>query len=116
MFPDALKLLRKARKINQMELAEKLGVSRSAIATWECGKRQPDFETLCRVADFFNVSADYLLGRTPMDVVVKHETPPPQGDDVLQLQFHLDDAPKDEESMEAAIRRIVIEEFEKRGL
>lgn len=102
--------------LTQKEAAISLGVSVQAVSYWETGSRLPSIEKLIQMADLYNVSTDYLLGRVSIGVVVKHETPPPKGDDVVQLQFHLDDAPKDEESMEAAIRRIVIEEFEKRGL
>ena len=116
MFSKVLQQLRKNAKLTQEQISDMLQVPKRTYGSWERDERQPDLETLAKIADFFNVSTDYLLGRVPMDVVVKHETPPPQGDDVIQLQFHLDDAPKDEESMEAAIRRIVTEEFEKRGL
>lgn len=116
MFPDTLRELRKGKKINQMALAEAFDVSQAAIAAWEGGKRQPDFETLCRIADYFGVSTDYLLGRTPMTVEVKKETPPPLGDDEMQISFLLNDAPQDENKLEEMIRRAVSEELNKRGL
>lgn len=116
MFSDAFKQLRKSLKMNQTAIADVLGVSQAAIASWEGGKRQPDLETLARIADTFNVSTDYLLGRAPMDVVIKHETPPPQGDDELTLQFPLDDAPQDESELEAMILRILQQELDKRGV
>lgn len=120
MFAEALKHLRKARKLNQISLADIFGVSQATIASWESGKRQPDFETLLKIADFFQVSTDYLLGRVPMTVEVKKETPPPIGDDEMQLTFHIEDAPKDEDELEEKIRDLIrIElqaEFAKRGL
>lgn len=57
-----LKELRHNANINQNELAKKLGVSRSTIAMWETEKSQPDNEAIIRLADFFDVSTDYLLG------------------------------------------------------
>lgn len=63
-FPDILKNLRKRDNINQFELARAIGVSRSAVGMYESGKREPDFETMETIADYFNVSMDYLLGRT----------------------------------------------------
>lgn len=111
-----LKTHRVNRSIPQKVVADAIGCSIPVYSRYETGARQPPIDVLISLADFYQITMDELVGRTPMQVVVKHETPPPKGDDVLQLQFHLDDAPKDEESMEAAIRRIVIEEFEKRGL
>lgn len=63
-FQKRLKELREKKKINQSELAEKLGVSRGAISYYENGDRVPDIEFLYKAADFFDVSADYLIGRS----------------------------------------------------
>lgn len=45
-------------------MAERLGVSRGKLANYEQGSRQPDYETLQQLADYFDVTTDYLLGRT----------------------------------------------------
>lgn len=58
-----LKQLRMQRNIRQKEIADYLGITVSAYGNYELGQRQPNFETLCKMADFFNVSVDYLLGR-----------------------------------------------------
>jgi transcriptional regulator with XRE-family HTH domain len=63
-FSDRLKKLRKEKNLYQKELAEHLGVSRPTITQYESGTRKPDNETLGKIADYFNVSIDYLLGRT----------------------------------------------------
>lgn len=63
-FAKVFKTLRVQHKMTQQELATKLGVSRSAIGMYEKGEREPDFETLEAIADFFNVDMDYLLGRS----------------------------------------------------
>lgn len=63
-FPERLAQLRKEYKITQKELAMKLGVSRGTIGMYEIGQRDPDSETINKIADFFNVSTDYLLGRS----------------------------------------------------
>lgn len=55
--------LRKSKKLTQSDVAFKLGVSRQAYANYEKGSREPDFKTLERMAEYFNVSTDYLLGR-----------------------------------------------------
>lgn len=63
MFSKRLKELRKNRNLTQTGLANALNLSHGAIAMYETGKRQPDNETLTRIADYFGVSVDYLLGR-----------------------------------------------------
>ena len=63
-FQNIFKRLRTSSRLTQAEMAEKLGISRSTIGMYETGAREPDFETLERIADFFNVDTDYLLGRT----------------------------------------------------
>jgi transcriptional regulator with XRE-family HTH domain len=68
VFGKRLRELRKKMKLSQEELAEKLGLSdRTVVANYETqrrGKKNPGFEMLNKLADFFNVSTDYLLGRT----------------------------------------------------
>lgn len=63
-FHNIFKQLRVASGLTQVEMAEKLGISRSTIGMYETGAREPDFEVLELIADFFNVDIDYLLGRT----------------------------------------------------
>ena len=65
-FKDQLRRLRKEIGYNQGQLADRLGISRSAISMYESGRRQPDYETLELFADFFNVDMNYLLGKTDM--------------------------------------------------
>lgn len=55
--------LRKQHGMSQGELAEKVGISQQTMSKYERGLLEPDFETLNFLADFFNVSIDYLLGR-----------------------------------------------------
>lgn len=63
-FDKILKLLRTEKAMSQQDLADALGISKSAINMYERGERQPNFETLESIADYFNVDIDYLLGRT----------------------------------------------------
>lgn len=62
-FKDMLKYLRSRDHLSQAELAAKLGVSKSTISMYEVGRREPDFETLETIADFFNVDMNFLLGK-----------------------------------------------------
>ena len=59
---ERLKELRTARGYSQSELAEKLHVSKSTISMIEAGARKPSLEVLEMIADFFNVTTDYLRG------------------------------------------------------
>ena len=59
-----LKELRKSQNLTLKELALKLEISYQALSNYENSNRQPDYDTLIRIADFFNVSVDYLLGHT----------------------------------------------------
>ena len=59
-----LKELRKKRKISQLKLAIDLNMNQNSISRYENGEREADYKTLVLFADYFNVSLDYLLGRT----------------------------------------------------
>lgn len=63
-FHNIFKQLRMENGFTQVELAKKIGISRSTIAMYETGAREPDFETLEKIADFFDINTDFLLGRT----------------------------------------------------
>lgn len=64
-FSERLKLLRAERGLSQQEFAKQLGnISKSSINMYERGEREPGFETLEAIADFFNVDMDYLLGKS----------------------------------------------------
>lgn len=64
MFPERLKALRKEAKLTQKQIAKSLNIKQPTYAQWENGRTKPKGETLERFADFFNVSTDYLLGKT----------------------------------------------------
>ena len=62
-FGKRLKELRSEKELSQKEFGEKLGFCNQSISFWESGRREPDFDTLILISDFFGVSTDYLLGR-----------------------------------------------------
>ena len=64
MLSERLKTLRSEAKLTQKEIAEKLEVSQQFYAKWESNKSTPASKNLNKLADFFNVSTDYLLGNT----------------------------------------------------
>lgn len=59
-----LKELRNKKNISQLQLAMALNMNQNSISRYETGEREADYATLIRLADYFNVSIDYLLGRT----------------------------------------------------
>lgn len=62
MFKTRLKQLREERNLKQAQLAKELNVSQGTIGNWERGIREPDFETIKILANYFDVTTDYLLG------------------------------------------------------
>ena len=65
MLYEQIHRLRAARGITQVELANHLGVSKQSVSNWENNNIQPSIELLERLADYFAVSTDSLLGRDP---------------------------------------------------
>ncbi|MBQ9081697.1 MAG: helix-turn-helix transcriptional regulator [Clostridia bacterium] len=61
---ERLKSLRKEKNLGQNALAKAINVSNASISYWETGKQEPCAEALFKLAVFFNVSADYILGIT----------------------------------------------------
>lgn len=72
-FSENLRILRKTYGLTQDELAKSINTSRSCISNYESGLRLPDSTTLTLMADVFNVSADYMLGRSPVKTVMHDE-------------------------------------------
>ena len=65
MFALRLKELREQKGLSQYSLAAALQCPQSTIGNWEAGKRETNFATLDKLANYFGVSVDYLLGREP---------------------------------------------------
>jgi len=61
---NRLRELREAKHLNQQGLALKLSMSQPSISYYETGERKPDLDTLIILSDYFNVSIDYLVGRS----------------------------------------------------
>ena len=64
MFGDVLKQLRRESKLTQRELAKILGISESTVGMYERNQREPAFEMLETIADYFNVAMSDLIGST----------------------------------------------------
>ena len=63
LFPARLRKLREAKRLNAKTLGELCGLSKNTIGRYENGEREPTAQSLVALADFFDVSIDYLMGR-----------------------------------------------------
>lgn len=82
MFGERLKQLRKEKKVSQKTLADALFISQQAIAKWESDKSSPNPETVRKIAEYFNVSTDYLL-----EVDSENKKAPPQSDGAFEPEL-----------------------------
>ena len=115
-----LKELRKERKLNQQAIADALNCSQSVYSRYENGSYEPPIDVLIRLADFYGVTLDELVGRTPMTVTLTHGDPPPKGEDEYELVLDPNNLPQSPDDLDALIRaavnEAVTEELKKRGL
>lgn len=67
---ERLLKLRLEKQATQSEVARQIGVHKSSVSAYEVGRRMPTSDQLCKLADFYNTTTDYLLGRTddPRDI------------------------------------------------
>ena len=73
---NILKKLRKSNGLTQHQLANELGISQQAYARYESGDREPNIATLIELANYFDVSVDYLIGKEPMKI--ERQIDPPE--------------------------------------
>lgn len=64
LFKERLRELMKENALNQVKLAQNAGLKQNTISAWLAGKKEPSLTSLWRVADYFDVSIDYLVGRS----------------------------------------------------
>lgn len=67
-FTERLRELRVQSNYSQQDLADKIGVTKQTISQYERGVRKPDMDTLTALCDIFNVSSDYLMGKSDVTV------------------------------------------------
>lgn len=108
-FPKILRELRKEKELYQKDIAQALDLTTSAIGFYEQGKRKPDLDILEQLASYFNVSVDYLLGRTneraPADkLIMKDKNTNVEIKELLnRFNVHLDGEFLTEEDKESVI-------------
>lgn len=76
MIQDTIKDERNKRSLSQLALSKLIGVSQQTIGSWETGRTSPDLLMLVNLADFFDVTTDYLLGRTKNRKLLEPAQPP----------------------------------------
>ena len=82
MIGQRIRDLRKQKRMSQTELAKSAGVSQTTVTAWETGKAEPSSSAVARLADIFNVTTDYLLGR-PNKQETKKDDVEQSDDDVI---------------------------------
>lgn len=73
IFGKRLRSLRIQNKLTQKELSQSLDVQRDALANWEVGRSTPDYDMLIKIADYFNVTSDFLIGRNESVVLLNSD-------------------------------------------
>ncbi len=63
-YGERIALLRDNKQLTQQELANIVGITRAALSHYENNRRKPDYQVIRNIADYFQVSVDYLIGRT----------------------------------------------------
>lgn len=74
-FSDRLRLLRTSKGLSQADFAKQLKISKSSVNMYERGEREPNFKLLEKIADYFNVDMDYLLGKSEVITRITERTP-----------------------------------------
>ncbi len=70
---NRIRLLREQHELRQIDVAEATGIDQKTLSNYETGKTNPDSYALIRLADFFKVSLDYLVGRTEYSYFTKED-------------------------------------------
>lgn len=108
-FGERLRELREKNGLTQEELGEKINQKKANISKYETGRLQPSLETINLLAAIFNVTTDYLLGRTDIPNNVNDEPTPQELEKVLrEANIAFDGAPLDEEDKEDVIEFVKV--------
>lgn len=112
MIGDILKELRLKRQLTSEQLCERLGIKGGSYRNYERNDRKPDYDTLVKLADYYGVSTDYILGRpnakAPKDPFDEIETVDEMEKDLIKEWLNLDE--KSRKSFLDVLRKIVIKE------
>jgi transcriptional regulator with XRE-family HTH domain len=107
MLPNRIKQLRKERGLTQIQFANDFSIAQGTIGMWETGMRIPDTDTVKQLADYFDVSLDYLLGRTDIRKISTSTTnnaPIIADERVREIMTRIDSLPEEKQAL--ALRTI----------
>ncbi len=113
-FGQRLKSLRDEKAVTQEELSNYLGVGRPTIAGYETKGKQPSFEILKKIANFFNVSIDYLLGRTDMRQLIKEQKKSDSTSDEISKEIY-NLSPESQAELKKLIELYKLKDMQKRN-
>ena len=92
--------------LNQHDLGKKLGATNKRISSYEKGDRQPNYETLTKLADIFDCTTDYLLGRTDDRVYIVYSGVVDGDDYDIEINKMADDKPDTDEKFNRLVRKL----------
>ncbi|EAC6347782.1 TPA: helix-turn-helix domain-containing protein [Listeria monocytogenes] len=98
MFGNRLKQLRKNNNKTQEDISKILGISRGAYSHIENGRNEPDMETIVKLADIFEVSTDYLLGKSNnglVDIIAAHIDSNATEEDIKEILAYIEEKRKE---------------------
>lgn len=120
MLQDNLKKLREKHGLTKRELCEKTGISERAYLTYEFGEREPKISVVQKLADFYGVTTDCLLGREPaperddLSTVVKNSSVEELEDILIRRYLELPNAQR--QAVLDFLRRAIQEEADRQGI
>ncbi|MBC2012347.1 helix-turn-helix transcriptional regulator [Listeria marthii] len=105
-LPEKLEYLRNRKGWSKVEVAKRLGMKASSTySNWEYGNREPDLDTLKRIADLYDVSVDYLLGRTEknstIETIAAHIDPNATDEEIRDILAYIEEKRKEHTNEEA---------------
>lgn len=98
MFGDILMKLRKSKNLTQSDIAKILGVARTTYSSYEQNRRMPDAEIQIKIADYFDVSLDYLHGRSKnniADTIAAHIDSNASEEDIKEILAYIEEKRKE---------------------
>lgn len=111
MFHERLKRLRKERNLTQQDMADFLGITRQGYAKYENGQAETDLETLKKLANFFNVTTDYLIGNVDNEPDIDSMTDKEIDEEIKEIMKDLNvwykDEPEDKKEKLKMLRKII---------
>lgn len=106
LLSTRLKKLREDKNLMQKEVASYLNITTSAYGFYEQGKRSPTPEILSKLADYFNVSSDYILGRTDIRNYTENEKVDSKKNELLKAKFNKDNLELSKKEIEDLIEKL----------